>query len=293
MLSPNVCPDEHITFMCRGHHTSVSFPTLQAVIQVATWPRGTVERGGRGGGGGEAVRFQGGRPSPCRVRGAGGPSDARTVEPDRQGPRAGDGRAAGRGGRRGSAEGGVRGDSAGTAGRRGWGAAAWFPSTVSALLPLPAAWTTWHKTEPPGRPAHRPRDWRRLGGRPECGPSQDLLRFLAWALVCPAKGPQALLASRAYAGGCGRRGVESGSAAGSWTAAPNKGVAGGLRMDDEQTAQSVTGVPRACRTRGLITAAQRARFTLLGKPEWALSPWGGTQVGWQFPALWHLQQTDA
>lgn len=50
MLFPNVCPDEHITFMCRGHHTSVSFPTLQAVIQVATWPRGTVERGGRGGG---------------------------------------------------------------------------------------------------------------------------------------------------------------------------------------------------------------------------------------------------
>lgn len=244
-------------------------------------------------GGGEAARFQGGPPGPCRVRGAGGPSDARPVEPDRQGPRAGDGRAAGRGGRRGSAEGGVRGDSAGTAGRRGWGAAAWFPSTVSAPLPLPAAWTTWHKTEPPGRPAHRPRDWRRLGGRPECGPSQDLLRFPAWALVCPAKGPQALLASRAYAGGCGRRGVESGSAAGSWTAAPNKGVAGGLRMDDEQTAQSVTGVPRACRTRGLITAAQRARFTLLGKPEWALSPWGGTQVGWQFPALWHLQQTDA
>lgn len=127
MLFPNVCPDEHITFMCRGHHISASFPTLQAVIQVATWPRGTVERGGRGRGGGEAVRFQGGRPGPCRVRGAGGPSDARTVEPDRQGPRAGDGRAAGRGGRRGSAEGGVRGDSAGTAGRRGWGAAAWFP----------------------------------------------------------------------------------------------------------------------------------------------------------------------
>lgn len=138
-----------------------------------------------------------------------------------------------------------------------------------------------------------PQGLRRLGGRPECGPSQDLLRFPAWALVCPAKGPQALLASRAYAGGCGRRGVESGSAAGSWTAASNKGVAGGLRMDDEQTAQSVTGVPRACRTRGLITAAQRARFTLLGKPEWALFPWGGTQVGWQFPALWHLQQMDA
>lgn len=59
-------------------------------------------------GGGEAVRFQGGPPGPCRVHGAGGPSDARTVEPDRQGPRAGDGRAAGRGGRRGSAEGGVR-----------------------------------------------------------------------------------------------------------------------------------------------------------------------------------------
>lgn len=146
MLFPNVCPDEHITFMCHGHHTSVSFPALQAVIQVATWPRGTVERGGRGGGGGEAARFQGGPPGPCRVRGAGGPSDARPVEPDRQGPRAGDGRAAGRGGRRGSAEGGVRGDSAGTAGRRGWGGPRGFPAPCQRRSLF----------QPPGRPGTRP-----------------------------------------------------------------------------------------------------------------------------------------
>lgn len=62
---------------------------------------------------------------------------------------------------------------------------------------------------------------------------------------------------------------------------------------NEQAGQGVTGVPWACRTRGLITAAKRAKFTLLEEPEWALHPWGGTRVSWQFPAPLHLQQTDS